>query len=100
MAATGFWDNQELAQETVGQLKSLKSVVAPMTEMISNVDDLEALIELGEEDPSIGAEISTEVDSLEKKLDDLELKSLLNGAARWRWSHLDHQCPRWRNGCQ
>ena len=79
MAAPGFWDNQEQAQETVGQLKSLKAIVAPMTEMISSVEDLEALIEMGEEDPSIEAEIASEIVTLEKQLDELELKSLLNG---------------------
>ena len=79
MAAPGFWDNQETAQETVGDLKSLKSIVVPMTEMIAAVEDLSALLEMGEEDPSIEAEIGSEIESLEKRLDDLELKSLLNG---------------------
>jgi peptide chain release factor 2 len=79
MAAPGFWDHQESAQETVGQLKSLKAVVAPMTDMISDVDDLAVLLEMGEEDPSIASEIAGELDSLEQRLEDLELKSLLNG---------------------
>ena len=79
MAAPGFWDHQESAQETVGQLKSLKAVVAPMTDMISDVDDLAVLLEMGEEDPSIASEIAGEIDSLEQRLEDLELKSLLNG---------------------
>ena len=79
MAAAGFWDNQEQAQETVGQLKSLKAIVSPMTEMISSVEDLQALIEMGQEDQSIETEIVGEIVSLEKQLDKLELKSLLNG---------------------
>ena len=79
MAAPGFWDNQEAAQEVVGSLKSLKSIVTPMTEMIEAVEDLSALIEMAEEDNSIEDEITAEIDSLEKRLDELELKSLLNG---------------------
>ena len=79
MAAANFWDNQEAAQETVSELKSLKSIVAPMGEMVSAVDDLQALMEMAEEDASIESEIVGEIDSLELQLDDLELKSLLNG---------------------
>ncbi len=79
MAASDFWDNQELAQETVGELKSLKAIVNPMIDMVSAVGDLSALMEMGEEDPSIGPEISKELDSIENQLDELELRSLLNG---------------------
>ncbi len=79
MAAPGFWDNQEKAQETVGELKSLKAVVAPLSELIGSVDDLSALVEMAEEDPSIEEEIAAEIQSLENSLDDLELKALLNG---------------------
>ena len=79
MAASDFWDNQELAQEVVGNLKSLKAIVAPMADLISAVEDLDALIEMGEEDPTIENEIVGEVKSLEQLLDELELKSLLNG---------------------
>lgn len=79
MAAPGFWDNQETAQETVGQLKSVKAIVGPMAEMIAAGDDLQALVELCEEDDSIESEVRNELKSLEKQLDDLELKSLLNG---------------------
>ena len=79
MAAADFWDNQEKAQEVVGQLKSVKSVVTPMAELSESVEDLQALIEMAEEDPEIASDIVNEVKSLEKRLDDLELKALLNG---------------------
>lgn len=79
MAAPNFWDNQEKAQETVGELKSVKSIVSPLNELISSVDDLTALMEMADEDPSIESELAGEIAGLEKQLDDLELKSLLNG---------------------
>ena len=79
MAASDFWDNQEEAQQIVLDLKSLKAIVAPMTEMVSAVDDLQALMEMAEEDSSIESEIAGEISTLEGQLDDLELKSLLNG---------------------
>lgn len=79
MAAPNFWDNQESAQETVGRLKSVKSIVAPMSELDASGEDLQALIEMGEEDSSIEAEVRREIESLEDRLDKLELKALLNG---------------------
>lgn len=79
MAAPGFWENQESAQETVGRLKSVKSVVAPMNELIGSGEDLEALIEMAGEDESAEADVRQEIESLEKRLDELELKALLNG---------------------
>jgi peptide chain release factor 2 len=79
MAAANFWDNQEAAQEVVGQLKSLKSILAPMQELTASGEDLDALLEMAEEDPSIADEFEAEVSRLEKELDALELKALLNG---------------------
>ena len=79
MAAPNFWDSQERAQETVGRLKSVKAIVAPMTDLIAQGDDLQALLEMAEEDDSIEDEVRKEIQSLESMLDDLELKSLLNG---------------------
>lgn len=79
MAAAGFWDNQEKAQSVVSSLKAVKAIVGPMNEMLSVGGDLEALLEMADEDPDIEAEVRCEVGNLERQLDDLELKSLLNG---------------------
>ena len=79
MGATTFWDDQEKAQATVARLKSVKSITAPLTEMISSGEDLEALIEMADEDESIEPEIRAEIERLEKDLEALELKALLNG---------------------
>ena len=79
MAAPGFWDNQEKAQERVSQLKGLKSVLAPMTDAISAVEDLAAMIEMADEDESFESEVITEIERLEKTVEQLELKTLLSG---------------------
>lgn len=79
MAAAGFWDNQEKAQEVVGQLKSVKAIVGPMKELVTASDDLAALIEMAQEDDSIADEVTAEIQSLESKIEELELKALLNG---------------------
>ena len=79
MGAPDFWDNQETAQEVVGQLKSLKSVCAPMTDLLGKQEDLTALIEMADEDESIESDVRSELESIENELDSLELKALLNG---------------------
>ena len=79
MAAPGFWDNQETAQQVIADLKSLKSVADPVSELKQADADLEALLEMAEEDPSIAVEVDTEICRLESLVADLELKSLLNG---------------------
>lgn len=79
MGEPGFWDDNESAQKTVSQLKSLKAIVDPMDELTVSVQDLEALFEMADEDDSIADEVGAEVERLEQVLDDLELKALLSG---------------------
>lgn len=79
MAVPGFWDNQERAQAAVAQLKSLKSILAPSEDLIRAVGDLDTLMELADEDASIAGEVVTEIERAEQRLDELELRALLNG---------------------
>lgn len=79
MAAASFWDSHEKAQETVGQLKSLKTLVDPLEEASTAGEDLEAMLEMAEEDDEFAAEVVGEIERLEQTVADLELKSLLNG---------------------
>lgn len=79
MSAPGFWDNQEKAQGTVVELKSLKSLLKPLDEALSTCDDLEAMIEMADEDAGFEAEVPPQLERLDKMVEDLELKALLNG---------------------
>jgi len=80
MGANGFWDNQEAAQKTVTQLKALKAVVAPVTELVAKVEDLQVLHELAKEEasPDTLAEAAEEADRLAKQLEQVEIKTLLS----------------------
>ena len=79
MAQNGFWDNQERAQERVGERKSLVSIVKPLDEVLAASDDLAAMLEMAAEDPTFAAEAPGEVERLEKLLEGLKLRALLNG---------------------
>jgi peptide chain release factor 2 len=79
MAESGFWDNQEKAQATIAELKSIGTILKPLDEAIAGAADLQTLEEMAAEDDSLVAEVSAEVDRLETLLTQLELKGLLNG---------------------
>ena len=49
MLAPGFWDNQDSARKVVGELKSLKAVVAPTEELSGRLEDLQVHYELAAE---------------------------------------------------
>jgi peptide chain release factor 2 len=79
MGAPDFWGNREKAQEVVGRLKGLKGVIRPVEEAMKATGDLAALVEMAQEDEGMAAEVPGEVEHLEKRLEELELKSLLSG---------------------
>ena len=79
MTRPDFWGNQERAQVTVEERKSLNSVIGPLDAAIKRSEDLAALIEMSAEDSSFAAEVPGEVQVLETQIDALKLKALLNG---------------------
>ena len=79
MGQANFWNDNEKAQATVAELKTVNSILKPLEEALSVGSDLEALEELAREDASLEPELATEADRLEKLVDALELASLLSG---------------------
>lgn len=80
MGQPGFWDDQATAQQVVAQLKSLNVVLKPIAELAKQADDIQVAVDLAEEDDSFAAELPRELDLAESRLEDLELKALLNGS--------------------
>ncbi|MFP6647918.1 MAG: peptide chain release factor 2, partial [Pirellulaceae bacterium] len=79
MGDPGFWNNQESAQQTIANLKSLKAIVDPLVEVQQSSLDMDALLEMAAEDESVLDDVNAELKQLEKIVAKLELKSLLNG---------------------
>jgi peptide chain release factor 2 len=79
MGDPGFWNNQESAQQTIADLKSLKAIVDPLVEVQQSSLDMDALLEMAAEDESVLEDVNAELEQLEKIVAKLELKSLLNG---------------------
>jgi peptide chain release factor 2 len=80
MASPTFWDSQERAQGVVQDLKNLRKVVEPLRDVLGRCEDLGELLAMAEEDPSILDEVQAELAVLEPRIEQLEIRSLLNGA--------------------
>ncbi len=84
MAQRGFWDNREAAQQTVAEMNGLRRVVNRLTGFQSEVDDLNALVELvdeqeGEEDGEFSEEVRQLSGKLASSIDELEIAVFLSG---------------------
>ena len=81
MAGADFWNNQEAALKVVSELKSLKALVVPVTELSSKLEDVETLYGLAVEEASQETleEVSAEADKLVSDMERLELRTLLSG---------------------
>jgi len=61
MGQPNFWDNQEKAQGTIGQLKPLNGLLQPFEALQVSTGDLQALAELTEEDATLEPELEKEL---------------------------------------
>ena len=78
MTATDFWDDPESAQKSLRKLKALKNAINAPDELHRELEDAMILAELAreEEDASLAAELLEQANTLEEKLNHLELTSL------------------------
>jgi peptide chain release factor 2 len=79
MGKPTFWDNQEKARQTIQQLKPLNALLKPFEDLETTAGDLQALVELSEEDASLEAELERELHSTENRLGEFELQAMLSG---------------------
>jgi len=81
MASQGFWDDPDRAREVIAEANRLKAWVEPWTELDGKAADLEELGELlaDEDDPELEEEWLRELEDLETGVEELELKTMLQG---------------------
>lgn len=79
MGQPNFWDNPDKAQQIIAQLKPLNGLLKPYEELESAAGDVQALVELADEDGSIEEELESELAPFEKRLDDFEMRAMLDG---------------------
>ncbi|MGW6911243.1 peptide chain release factor 2 [Streptomyces sp. NPDC054940] len=80
-AAPSLWDNPDEAQKITSKLSHLQAEVRKAEALRSRIDDLAVLFEMAEEedDPDTRAEAESELVSVRKALDEMEVRTLLSG---------------------
>ncbi len=80
-AAPSLWDNPDEAQKITSKLSHLQAEVRKAEALRSRIDDLAVLFEMAEEedDPDTRAEAESELTSVKKALDEMEVRTLLSG---------------------
>lgn len=81
MAKDGFWDNPETAQKSMKEKKSCEDKLHELKELSDQMEELELMLEMAEEeqDESLAKEAEETFESLSKSLENLKLRTLLDG---------------------
>ncbi|MFG2961252.1 peptide chain release factor 2 [Streptomyces sp. NPDC048291] len=80
-AAPSLWDNPDEAQKITSKLSHLQAEVRKAEALRGRIDDLSVLFEMADEedDPDTRAEAESELTSVKKALDEMEVRTLLSG---------------------
>ena len=81
MQAPDFWDDAEISQKKMKELKSMKDDVETYRNLSTQMEDIQTLIEMGyeENDESLIPEIGQMIEDFRTSLDNIRIKTLLSG---------------------
>jgi len=81
MEAPDFWNDPEVSQKKMKEVKSLKDDVATYAALSAQYDDIETMIEMGyeENDPELIPEIDQMMKEFVQTYEDIRMKTLLSG---------------------
>jgi peptide chain release factor 2 len=79
MEAPGFWDDADAAAKISAEHAKVSKRLASFTELQSDVEDLEGLVELAQDDDSLQAEVDEHLRSVEERLAAMEEQRLFSG---------------------
>ena len=81
MEAPDFWNDPEVSQNKMKEVKSLKDDVATYAALSAQDDDIETMIEMGyeENDPELIPEIDQMMKEFVQTYEDIRMKTLLSG---------------------
>ena len=86
MSEPGFWSDQQKAQGVVQEVKGLKSWIEPFDALSGRVDgalDLEEML-ASDPDEAMDAELGSELEAIDKAVEEFRLRSLLSGPDDFR----------------
>lgn len=80
MEAPGFWDNPDISNQKMKELKNLKDIVETIEGLEHQYEDIETLIEMSyeEEDAQLAADIRMELDEFIATYEEIRMNTLLS----------------------
>src|SRR3954469_1082495 len=79
MQAPGFWDDQQTAAKVSAEHARATRRLEAWRKLVGEIEDLAALAEMAEEDPSVADEVEESLAAVEARLADLEEERLFSG---------------------
>ena len=79
VSSPDFWNNPEQSQKILQQRKRLEESITRAKEVITFVDDIDTMIELGREGEDMAADLAREIERFRGRLQVLEDSMLLSG---------------------
>src|SRR3954462_2240560 len=79
MQAPGFWDDQQTAAKVSAEHARATRRLEAWRKLVGEIEDLAALAEMAEEDPSVADEVEESRAAVEARLADLEEERLFSG---------------------
>ena len=70
MGREGFWDDVEAANKVNMRMKSISSKLDKYSKLISQCEDFEVLMDMGEEDEDLAEEVPESFEKLKKAVED------------------------------
>src|ERR1700734_4037977 len=80
MQAPGFWDDAQAAAKVSSEHARANKRLQTFTALQSDVEDLDGLVEMAEEEPSLEQEVQEHLASVEERLAELEEQRLFSGS--------------------
>ena len=80
MEAPDFWDDAEVSQKKMKELKDMKDDMETYQNLVTQMEDMYTMIEMGyeEHDPALIPEIQEMLDEFQKDFDNIRIKTLLS----------------------
>ena len=77
MEAPDFWDDAEVSQKKMKELKDMKDDMETYQNLVTQMEDMETMIEMGyeENDPALIPEIQEMLDEFQKDFDNIRIKT-------------------------
>lgn len=75
-----FWEDRQAAQKTMKRIASITKDIETFDTISGDFEELDGMISLSQNDPSLTAEIEKELKKLESAIEELEIKMFLSAA--------------------